>query len=206
VLADDHTLFRTGLRTLLESRGDFAVIGEASDGTVWGCRYNGYGGLGNGTSGNTSSTPAQTVGPGGSGYLTGITAVAASADHSIAVKSDGTTWTWGYNSNGQLGSGTTTNSSTPIPVSGLMGITSVAGGGWHSVANARVQPNPTATTTYGYDRLDRLTSVNNGATAYTYDPVGNRLTPFPSPSKAMERGGRPSGRGEAMFQCAHGPL
>ena len=29
---------------------------------------------------------------------------------------------------------------------------------------------------YGYDHLDRLTSVDSGATTYTYDPVGNRLT------------------------------
>lgn len=31
-------------------------------------------------------------------------------------------------------------------------------------------------TSYGYDRLSRLTSVNNGATTYTYGPVGNRLS------------------------------
>src|SRR5579884_2184955 len=27
-------------------------------------------------------------------------------------------------------------------------------------------------TSYGYDKLYRLTSVNNGATSYSYDPVG----------------------------------
>ncbi|MFN8531959.1 MAG: response regulator transcription factor [Dehalococcoidia bacterium] len=32
VLADDHTLFRQGVRTMLEVLGDFEVIGEASDG------------------------------------------------------------------------------------------------------------------------------------------------------------------------------
>ncbi|MDR2936724.1 MAG: response regulator transcription factor [Rikenellaceae bacterium] len=32
VLADDHTLFRSGLRTLLDARDNFSVIGEASDG------------------------------------------------------------------------------------------------------------------------------------------------------------------------------
>ncbi len=89
------------------------------------------------------------------------------AYHSLAIKNDGTTWTWGYNSNGQLGNGTTTNSSTPIQVSGPRGITSLAGGGWHSLANAQIQPSPTLTTTYGYDTLYRLTSVDHNATSYT---------------------------------------
>jgi two-component system response regulator NreC len=32
VLADDHTLFRQGVRTMLEVLGDFEVVGEAADG------------------------------------------------------------------------------------------------------------------------------------------------------------------------------
>ena len=32
LLVDDHTLFRSGLRFLLETQKDFAVVGEASDG------------------------------------------------------------------------------------------------------------------------------------------------------------------------------
>lgn len=32
MLADDHVLLRSGLRMLLESQGDFEVVGEASDG------------------------------------------------------------------------------------------------------------------------------------------------------------------------------
>ena len=31
MLADDHTLFRDGVRRLLEAEADFAVVGEASD-------------------------------------------------------------------------------------------------------------------------------------------------------------------------------
>lgn len=34
VLADDHTVLRSGLRMLLESQGDFEVVGEASDGAT----------------------------------------------------------------------------------------------------------------------------------------------------------------------------
>jgi RHS repeat-associated protein len=130
------------------------------------------------------------------------------------LKNDAATWTWGYNSNGQLGNGTTTNSSTPIQVSGLRGITSLAGGGWHSVANARVQPNPTATTTYGYDQLYRATNVDSTATTYAYDPVGNRLakntTSYTydradriltarSVADTVNANGNPTGRGSDSF-------
>ncbi len=43
---------------------------------------------------------------------------------------------WGYNSSGQLGNGTTTNSSVPTPVSlpSGVGVTSSAAGGYHSLA------------------------------------------------------------------------
>jgi alpha-tubulin suppressor-like RCC1 family protein len=44
------------------------------------------------------------------------------------VKSDGTVWTWGNNSNGQLGNGTTTNSSSPIQTVGLSAVMGIAGG------------------------------------------------------------------------------
>jgi alpha-tubulin suppressor-like RCC1 family protein len=50
--------------------------------------------------------------------LARVVAVAAS-NHSVALKSDGTVWAWGWNSYGQLGDGTTTDRSTPGPVTGL---------------------------------------------------------------------------------------
>ena len=39
--------------------------------------------------------------------------VAAGYDHTVALKSDGTVMTWGYNYYGQLGDGTTANHSSP---------------------------------------------------------------------------------------------
>ena len=59
--------------------------------------------------------------------------VSAGNAHSLALKNDGTIWAWGNNSYGQLGTGSTGNSSTPVQVmtSGsvpLSGIVSVAAG------------------------------------------------------------------------------
>ena len=40
--------------------------------------------------------------------LTGVMAVSGGAYHSLALKSYGTVWAWGYNNFGQVGDGTTT--------------------------------------------------------------------------------------------------
>jgi hypothetical protein len=42
------------------------------------------------------------------------TVIAGGARHTAALQSDGTVWAWGDNSRGQLGDGTTTNSSSPV--------------------------------------------------------------------------------------------
>jgi alpha-tubulin suppressor-like RCC1 family protein len=69
-----------------------------------------------------------------SGLSSGVTAIAAGATHSMALKGDGTVWSWGLNSSGQLGNGSTTNSSTPVQVTGLSGVLDVAAGQSHSIA------------------------------------------------------------------------
>ena len=66
-----------------------------------------------------------------SGYFPGRLAISS---HAVYQKDDGTVWTWGSNSNGQLGDGTTTDRSIPARVNGLTGVTAVAAGSAHSVA------------------------------------------------------------------------
>jgi alpha-tubulin suppressor-like RCC1 family protein len=95
----------------------------ASGGTVrcWGSNSSGE--LGNGTTTN-SLTPVMVLG------ISTATQIAASrnGDHSCALAGDGTVHCWGSNSRGQLGNGTTTNSSTPVTVSGISSATQVAVG------------------------------------------------------------------------------
>src|SRR5437764_12099093 len=61
-------------------------------------------------------------------------AVAAGTYHSLAVKSDGTVWAWGYNGHGQLGNGSFTYSGTPVQVSGLGSVRAIAAGYFYSLA------------------------------------------------------------------------
>ena len=66
-----------------------------------------------------------------SGYISGRL---ATSYHSVYLESDGTVWTWGNNSNGQLGDGTTSDEPIPVPVGVLTGITVIAAGSNHTVA------------------------------------------------------------------------
>ena len=107
-----------------------------SDGTVWTWGNNSNGQLGNGTNGpgTDSSVPVQVPG------LSGMTAIAAGTNFTVALKNDGTVWTCGYNGYGQLGNGTNgpgTDSNIPVQVSetsGLSNVIAIAAGYDHTIA------------------------------------------------------------------------
>ncbi|MFP2962650.1 RCC1 domain-containing protein [Myxococcus sp. 1LA] len=60
--------------------------------------------------------------------------VAAGSYHTVTLKHDGTVWSWGSNSNGQLGDGTTVRRMIPARVTGLDAVTAIATGDGHTVA------------------------------------------------------------------------
>jgi alpha-tubulin suppressor-like RCC1 family protein len=61
--------------------------------------------------------------------LSNIVAIAADIEASFALRSDGTLWSWGRNSqSGELGNGTTQESATPVQVATSGVVTSVASG------------------------------------------------------------------------------
>ncbi len=109
------------------SAGVLHSLALKSDGTVWAWGYNANGQLGNGNN-TTQSSPVQVTG------ITGtVTAIAAGDNHAVAMTSDGKVWTWGINTNGQLGDGGTTSRNTAAQVTGVTAI-AIGAGASHTFA------------------------------------------------------------------------
>ncbi|MEN9595258.1 MAG: hypothetical protein RLY23_1741, partial [Actinomycetota bacterium] len=100
--------------TVAISTGESHSCALLADGTAkcWG--NNASGQLGNNTT-TSSSIPVVVSG------LASAVAISAGASgfHSCALLADGTAKCWGNNGYGELGNGTTTNSSIPVVVSGI---------------------------------------------------------------------------------------
>jgi alpha-tubulin suppressor-like RCC1 family protein len=137
---------------------------------AWG--YNQLGQLGNGTTSTTGCYCVPTPGPVSLPSGTTVTAIAAGRAHSLAVTSTGQVLAWGWNAYGQLGNGTTTNSSTPVAVSLPSGttVTAVAGGYGHSLALTSTGQ----VLAWGYNLQGQL---GNGTTSTT----GCYCVPTPGP-------------------------
>ncbi|HEY0962261.1 MAG TPA: hypothetical protein VGE69_07885 [Pseudomonadales bacterium] len=98
------------------------------DGRVWAFGYNKYGAIGDGSTvdaePHAQSTPRQAV-------LGDIVSIASGQGHSLAVKSDGSVWSWGY---GYLGHDAYDGRLVPTQVAGLANIRQLASGRFHTLA------------------------------------------------------------------------
>jgi alpha-tubulin suppressor-like RCC1 family protein len=114
-----------------------ATYALKSDGTVVSWGFNGAGQLGNGTTGSdcSSVTGPNCVqpSPGPVVDLTDVTDLAGGTNHGLAMRSDGSVWSWGSNFYGQL-SGPDLWSDVPVQVSGVSGASVVGSSGWTSFA------------------------------------------------------------------------
>ncbi|HEV7938442.1 MAG TPA: hypothetical protein VGP18_10525 [Solirubrobacteraceae bacterium] len=132
-----------------------------SDGTVMSWGENSWGQLGDGT--DTGPETCHAAYAAAAGYTVGcstkpvpvsglseVTAIAAGAQHSLALLSNGTVMAWGANESGQLGDGSmsgpdhcyteqepTQCSTSPVPVSGLSEVTAIASGQNYNLALLR---------------------------------------------------------------------
>jgi alpha-tubulin suppressor-like RCC1 family protein len=127
----------TGLSGVVAIAGGFTdahSLALLSNGTVMAWGQNDELGTGNNTGPETCETegcskrPVQVTG------LSGVVSIAAGAGTSLARLSNGTAVDWGWNINGALGNGTTTESPIPVPVTGLSSVEALAGGDTHGLA------------------------------------------------------------------------
>lgn len=109
--------------------GDSHTVALKTDGSLWAWGLNDSGQIGDGTIGAGSARPVQV------GTLTGWTSMSAGARHTLAIRSDGTLWSWGDATYGQLGRGASAvPDSQPRQVGSGSTWTSVAAGAFHSLA------------------------------------------------------------------------
>jgi alpha-tubulin suppressor-like RCC1 family protein len=96
-----------GINWCKVSAGNFHTTAIKTDGTLWSWGNGAFGKLG---TNNTTcySTPTQEA-CGGTNWCM----VSGGGNHTSAIKSDGTLWSWGNNGSGQLGTNNTTCQSTP---------------------------------------------------------------------------------------------
>jgi alpha-tubulin suppressor-like RCC1 family protein len=101
-------------------------------GNVWAWGQGGHGELGNGSAGNSDVPVAVS-------NLSGVVAVAAGTGRAgytgYALRSDGTVWAWGLGAEGELGNGSTQQSSNvPVQVRGLTHVVAIAAGQYEGYA------------------------------------------------------------------------
>jgi uncharacterized protein YjdB len=117
------------------SAGGADTLAIKADGSLWGWGTNESGMLGNGSRRQSSMDGAPVVGatPAQVGKAKDWAAVSAGSGHVLAIKADGSLWAWGRSSEGQLGDGTTSLTTTYRLTPGQMGtakdwVTASAGG------------------------------------------------------------------------------
>ena len=119
-LGDNTTIYRSSpvqigaLTTWAQiAGGGIHSMAVKTDGTMWlwGSAYKGA--LGSNDTTINNSSPVQV------GALTTWAKVAAVANSSFAIKTDGTLWAWGHNNFGQLGDNTEIDKASPIQVGAL---------------------------------------------------------------------------------------
>jgi alpha-tubulin suppressor-like RCC1 family protein len=131
-------LAATNTPTQVNSGYTWKIVGSSNshnlaikkDGTLWTWGINSYGKLGINTT-NTSliqSTPIQV------GIASNWLQISTYSDSSFAIKTDGTLWSWGRNTNGQLGISNNTDKISPTQVGISSNWRLVGAGNSHTLA------------------------------------------------------------------------
>lgn len=118
----------------ITGRSQSSTLAVKTDGTLWGWGANLNGQLGLGDALNRSS-PVQIGAATDWKYISCVGAAgSAQGSFSLAIKTGGTLWSWGMNSNGELGLGDVVSRSSPVQVGALTNWARVNGGFKHAIA------------------------------------------------------------------------
>jgi alpha-tubulin suppressor-like RCC1 family protein len=117
----------SGVTAISATGGHTCAVTSAGAVECWGS--NEYGQVGDGTT-KEKLSPVPVTGLG-----SGVTAVSVGRNYTCALTSAGAVECWGENTHGQIGDGTTTKKTAPVPVSGLgSGISAITADGFHTCA------------------------------------------------------------------------
>lgn len=156
-------------RVVQVGAGGYLGSARKEDGSAWSWGTPAY--LGGGGTGSIGSTQRVTN-PDGSAFA-GVADVSSGYVHSLAVRSDGSVWAWGDNSEGEIGDGSTTRRLHPVPVTDasgnpLVGAAAVSGGWRYSLA---LKADGTVRA-WGYALMGRLGNNNTGSAVRSWrNPV-----------------------------------
>jgi alpha-tubulin suppressor-like RCC1 family protein len=141
------------------SAGQAHTVALRTNGTLWSWGIGTGGMLGNNCTTDRSS-PVSVV-----GGFTDWCQVSAGREHTAAVRTNGTLWTWGCNGGGRLGDGTTTSRNSPVSViGGFINWCQVSGGR----ANTAAVRTDGTLWTWGCNQCGRL---GDGTTVDKSSPV-----------------------------------
>ena len=116
----------------------YFTLAVKTDGTIWAWGMNRYGQMGNGTvnplSGPQVTVPVMVNNSSPGGAINNPRQVTCGYQFGAALMTNGTVWTWGSGSHGELGNGITGSSYTPALVSGLTNISAFSAGWFHILA------------------------------------------------------------------------
>jgi len=146
--------------------GQYHSLGIKKDGSLWAWGNNSAGQLGNNNPGITQYAPVM-IDSAESGEWIMVAAGCVEEDyrsHSLAVKSDGSLWSWGWNQYGQLGDRSYVNKYIPSRVGNEYDWVAVSAGGRHSMA---LKKNGSLYA-FGYNAYGQL---GNGSYATSNEPV-----------------------------------
>ena len=143
------------------SAGSQHSLGISDDGSAWAWGFNDNGQLGDGT---TTQKTVPTAVDANAGKPQTWKLISAGGSHSLGIsadsENDGSAWAWGFNDNGQLGDGTTTQKTVPTAVDANAGKPQtwklISAGGSHSLGISADSENDGSAWAWGQNALGQL--------------------------------------------------